>query len=64
MLLNVAIVGGTTFIGVNVRTVLEPLDLIGGTCSPLIVFILPASASHLLPAFSTPELTFATRLYR
>ena len=23
-------------------TVLAPLDLIGGTCSPLIVFILPA----------------------
>ena len=44
MLLNVAIVGGATFIGVNVPTVLEPLDLIGGTCSPLIVFILPASA--------------------
>ena len=55
-MLNVAIVGGTTFIGVNVPTVLEPLDLIGGTCSPLIVFILPASVSHLLPAFSTPEL--------
>ena len=56
-MLNVAIVGGTTFIGVNVPTVLEPLDLIGGTCSPLIVFILPASASHLLPAFSPSELT-------
>ena len=25
-----------------VPTVLEPLDVIGGTCSPMIVFILPA----------------------
>ena len=41
-LLNVAIVGCTTFLGVNMPTVLAPLDLIGGTCSPLIVFILPA----------------------
>lgn len=41
-LLNVLIVGGTTLLGVRMPTVLAPLDLIGGTCSPLIVFILPA----------------------
>ena len=42
VLLNVCIVGCTTVLGVLMPSVLEPLHFIGATCSPLIVFILPA----------------------
>jgi amino acid permease len=42
VLLNLSIVGSTTVLGVFTPSVLEPLHFIGATCSPLIVFILPA----------------------
>ena len=41
-LLNVGIVGGSLLVGIAVPTVIIPLGLVGSTCSPLIVFILPA----------------------
>ena len=41
-LLNLGIVGGSLVTGMAVPTVLVPLGLVGSTCSPLIVFILPA----------------------
>eukprot|EP00937_MAST-01D_sp_MAST-1D-sp2_P006439 g6439.t1 len=41
VLLNVCIVGGTLIVGMFLPTIGIPLGLIGSTCSPLIVFILP-----------------------
>jgi amino acid permease len=41
-LLNLGIVGSSLVLGVAVPSVVVPLGLVGSTCSPLIVFILPA----------------------
>eukprot|EP00941_MAST-03F_sp_MAST-3F-sp1_P002530 g2530.t1 len=41
-LLNLSIVGGTAIVGLNVTHIDNVLGLVGATCSPMMIFVLPA----------------------